>query len=166
MILYIACNLWRLKFISVFYKILVPSLQGTRHFSFIKSINDVKENHCFIFWNYRQHTRAYADCVKDTEFLNVTPIGLPAWDEKFFCSPKISRPNLVLAQPPITNVPAFFPGDKAAAALRWPLTLSPRAKNEWSCTCTSSIYIHGVSRGQILTFWHHTVHVSGLLTGR
>jgi len=108
MILCIEYNLWKLKFISDFYKILVPTLQGTRHFSIIK-VSKYCEGKpwLYILELYETHT-SLCRLREECWMLNVADVCLPAWGERFFDSPKMSRPNMGPSQPPITNDSHFI----------------------------------------------------------
>ena len=71
----------------------------------------------------------------------------PGKGKRFLSSSNTSRPTLGPTQPPIRWMLVFFPRVKQLGReVNNSRTSSVKAKNEWRCTCSPPICLHGVDR--------------------
>ena len=73
----------------------------------------------------------------------------------FFPSPKPSTPALEFTEPPTAWVPALLQGVTLPAWNNHSTPTSAEAKNEWSCTSPTLLYINGVDSHSIISNYMH-----------
>ena len=66
---------------------------------------------------------------------------------------RTSRSTVKPTHPPVTWVPEFFPGGKAAGAWSCPLLSSAQVKNEWSCTFTPRTCFYCLEMDSFVSFY-------------